>query len=523
MALLTNALFSGCNDDDHPATVPEPEIAIVKPAEGDVTTTGVTFGIRTKDADKAAWTILESTVAAPSATDILQNGTPLAGESPYTVTADGLKAATAYTIYAAAASGDVVGEVASADVTTAGYASLLTVQEVGKNFVRYHVEVAADAAYRHLIISKQTYNSFTIGATTPESLASAVTMLLKLYGSVGSGPADYTLRDLDPNPNSPRPYDVLAGMSYVAIACPTDAADQQFTGSYQVEEFETLAPERLTAKIGVEIVNMGPESADFQCTPDAGVVCLYENIYTKAQVEAYKLTGEKELENALLTSVSPSTNLGKLSEWGSLSEKTSYVHCVIGIDAAGDRTAVVETPFETPALPEVDLTNLHFDRVVEAMLVGEIGPGVYDFYVVLSDRPMVQGEYGEYVPSVFPCHTFVCDFLSAATPDGRVAEGTYTYDYNADMKAGMLDPDYTFAPYFGESADDFREFWFESGTITIAYEGANYRIEANLTTEDGEPFTGTYVGPIDFLSDANAALQKALRRRGMPGSSVMCR
>lgn len=499
-------------------------VALIKPlAEGDVTPYSMTFEVSTENADMAAWMILEKTAEAPTARKILTDGTQLSGQSPYTVTADGLNAKTDYTIYVVAAQGNVVGEVVSVDATTAGYASLLTVQDIGKNFVRYHIEVEADAAYRHLIVSRRTYDSFTGLAATPDELTRMVTTMLSLYGQAGTGPADYTLRHLDPNPNSPRPYDVLAGMPYVAIACPTDPSGQQYTGNYQVEELRTPAPDRLSSAIGVEIVNVAPESADFRFEPDAGVVCLYENIYTKAQVEAYKLTGEEELEIGLLTSVSPSTDLGKLSEWGSLAEKTSYVHCVIGIDAAGDRTAVVETPFETPALPEVDLTNLQFDRVVEAKFYGEAGPGVYDFYAVLSDQPMVQDEYGDYVPGVFPCHTFVCDFLSAATTDGRVAEGTYTYDYNADMKAGMLDPDYTFAPYFGESADDYREFWFESGTITVAYEGANYRIEANLMTEDGKPFTGTYVGPIDFLSEANAAPQHRLRRSGMPKSSVMRR
>lgn len=497
-------------------------VALIKPlAESDVTPYSVTFEVSTENADMAAWMILEKTAEAPTAQKILTEGTQLSGQSPYSVTADGLNANTDYTIYVVAAQGDVVSEVVSVDATTAAYAGLLTVQDVGKNYVSYHIEAEAD--YRHLIISRKTYDSFTGYASTPEQLAQMVTLLLSLYGQVGNGPADYTLRDLDPNPSSQRPYDVLAGMPYVAIACQTDASGQQYTGSYQVEELQTLAFERLTSTIAVEIKSVTPVSVDLMCTPDAGLLYYFEHIYTPEQVDAFLKVSEDELEKQIITTVAPITELGKLSEWGGLTEQTSYIHCAIGVDAEGNRTEVVKTPFETTAQPEVDLTNLHFDRVVEAAYYGEVGPGVYDFYMVLSDQPMELDDYGDYVPSVFPCHTLVCDFLSAATSDGRVAEGTYTYENNSDKSAGTLDPAYTFAPYYGQSVNDYQEFWFETGTITVAYEGENYRITANLTTDEGNLFTGSYVGPIDFSGSAYASAQKMLRRRGMPGSSVMHR
>lgn len=503
-----------------------PVARITPPAESAVTQHSVSFEITTENADKAAWAIRESTAAAPSAQEIMEDGTQLSGQSPYQVTAEGLKANTEYKIYAAASLEGTAGEVASADAKTLAV-GLLTVQEVGKNFVRYHIEVAADVTYRHLIISKYTYDSFVGYAATPDDLARMITSMLSIYGQTGTGPADYTHRDLQENPNSPRPYDVLAGMPYVAIACQTDAGGTQYTGSCQVEELHTLAPERLSSSIGVEISNLTPQSADVMCTPDAGLVCLYENILMQAEVAALKLMGDQELEIRLLTSVAPTTELGKLSEWGYLYEDTQYVHCVVGIDADGNRTSVVESPFETPALPEVDLTNLTFEHVVSASYYGEAEPGVHDFYMIFSDKPMIldpEDEYGgSYIPTSFPCHTFICDFYTSAPVGGRLPEGTYTYDSsNENVVAGTLDSDYTFSPYFGESADDYREFYFDSGTITVSYEGANYRITADFVTEEGNTFTGSYTGPIDF-AQTNSALRKMSHRVGMPGSSVLRR
>lgn len=493
--------FAACSDDDEPVPGTQPTVtfATTPPA---TTASSVTVEATATDADRAAWMIQDRTTEAPTVQTVLADGTSFAVGKAQTITASDLEAGKEYTIYAAAAKGDVVGKIASLEVKTAAqeYTDLLTLGDIGKNFVSYHIEVEEGTTYRHLVILKNTYDSYVVNATTDEQRAQMIGLMLSIYGSVGTGPADYVLRDLDPNPNSFKPYDVLAGMDYVAMACPTDAEGKTFTGTLEAKPLKTLDPELLTQRIGVEIERIGDSDADIRCTPDEGLRYFFEQIIAKAQAEEIlAASGEKGLLERIFVSVSQTVEFGNLSEWTGLQEKTDYIHYTIGVDAEGNRTALIATPFTTIASPKVDLENLTFDRVVTATYYGEVEENLHDFYVLLADQPMQPNEYGVYEPDAFPCHAINCEFYSASGAGQKLPEGVY--EISDSFTAGTLDFDYTWAPYFGRDLDDYREFYFVTGTITVTHEGTGYRFVVDMDLEDGSKFTGTYAGDIDFESD----------------------
>lgn len=510
--------FAACSDGKEPNYPPPPEIAFESAFT--VTPASVSLTVKTAHADKAAWLIQEKTVPAPAAADVLTSGQPLSGGDSYEISADGLKAQTEYTAYAVSAREDLVSELAVFHFTTAGYTEMLTLLDGGRNFVTYHVEVDAGVSYRHLVSLKAAYDNYL--AAYEGDVASTVNLLLSIYGSDATGPQDLTMRDLQENPNSTwKPYDVVAGMPYVLLVR-AKGADGNLTGAYEIVEYTTDAPEILSKTIRVEIENISSIEADFMCTPDEGLVYYFEQVYSRQDADKIIAEGGGEaLRTRLITNGSRVLELGKLSEWGGLVPETEYVHHVLGVDANGDQTELVETAFTTPAAEPVDTEDIVFAHLYSTNYYGETedsdGKPAYNYYFIISDQEMTPDEYNEPHPGVLPCNALNCDIYATAPVNGelKIPEGTYAFAET--YSAGTWHPDYTWAKHFDETADT--EFEFASGTIAVAHEGEGYRLTIALETKEGKAYTGTYTGAIPFVEEpaySAAALHKK-QARPVPG------
>lgn len=407
-----------------------------------------------------------------------------------------------------------------------GYTDPITLKEVGKNYVSYHIEAEEGATYRHLITSKQVLDNFTTGSRNEEEYNNAVRILMQLDGQNGTGAQDFVLRDLDPKPISQNPYSIIAGMKHVALLCPADEKGNPY-GDIEMIEFSTPAPSQLSQSVKVEISDIRYDEADFTITPDAGIFYFFEYIFSKTLADEIAAGGKDKLKEQLFSLGSRITEFGELSEWTGLTAETDYVHLVLGVDKDGNQTKMIETPFRTPKAPETPTENIVFSQVPMASYYGQSegddGKEMYNFYVLLADRTMIADDYGDPYPTAFPCHAINCDFYTAAPAGGemKIPEGTYTL--KADYVAGACNLDGTWAAYFDEE-ENKTQIEFTAGTIAVAWEGDGYRITIDLTKEDGKAYTGTFTGQIqfeDYSYYAPSASEAPRKRFGFTGKAPM--
>lgn len=504
-AALFLCLFAGACSEKNSAPPQLPSVTFDPSYTS--TLNSATFGILPSNADKTAWMIREQTAAKPTAAQVLTDGEPLTGTPPFVVTAELLKAQTTYTVYAAAALGDKVSELASFNVTTKGYTDMLTLIDAGKNYVSYHVEVADGTTYKHMAIQKSAMTAYNAYMDEKQ----IVQTLLTIYGLTDAGAKDHTIRDLQQSADGRLPFDIIAGLPYVMMVCQTDAAGN-LTDNYKLVEVTLPEPDMLSKSVLVELFDVQITEASFVCTPDAGIRYYYEKIFMKSQADDFLAKGgEKALmEQIFMSNTARIFEFGKLSEWGSLMPETDYVHYVVGIDEAGDQTELIATPFTTQKEPDVNTNNIEFSFVFMARYYGLI-EDAYNFYFLISDKPMSFDEYGDPYPDAFPCNAFNCD-LYATAPTGAliIPEGTYTFAETG--AAGTWHPDYTWAANFSET-EYKTELEFTSGTIKVARDGENYRITLALETSEGKAYTGTFTGPITFQDQSPAYSASSLLKR----------
>lgn len=387
------------------------------------------------------------------------------------------------------------------------YTEPLTITEIGKNYVGYHVEAAEGISYRHLIVSRQTLDNFTSGSKNDEEYNNAVRVLMSLDARIGTGAHDYILRDLDEKPISQQPYSVIAGLKHVALICQADETGNCI-GDIEELEFSTAAPARLSQTIKVEIVDLRSGEADFLNTPDPGIRYYFEQLLPKTLADEFAASGKDKLREQLISIGARIFEFGKKSEWGYLDPETDYVHLVLGIDNEGNQTKLIETPFKTPASAVIDTENVQLNQSPKAFYYGQSegddGQDMYNFYFLLSDKPMPDNEYYEPYPTAFPCNALNCDLYTAAPAAGkpRIPEGTYTF--SESYLAGIWHSEYTWAAYF-DAEENETQFGFSSGTITVAHEGTGYRIDFDLKTENGKIYSGSFTGEIPFQDASSYA------------------
>lgn len=512
-AALIGSLAAACSDNDAEDNPPIPgpvgPTGLPTVAIGSdltVARDAITFEMAAADADKAAWTIREKTVEAPTAAQVLSEGTVLEGASPWTVTASGLKAQTAYTIYAAASKGETLSKLVSVAVTTSGYDAMITLLDKGKNFASYHIEVPEGTAYKHMLVSKNALDSFLSYLDEKQ----AVGQLLQLYGAAGTDAADYTGRDLDLKANG-QPNDIVAGVDHVILCCVTDAQGVP-NQNYQVVPVQLPQPDILSKTVRVEVVERKVDGADIRCTPDDGIRYVYQQVFYKSETDALIAQGgEAAVKAKLLTLYNSRTfDFSEPSEWISLEAETEYVVYVLGVDQNGDHTPLVSAVFTTLPPPEVVTEDIAFSLAFQALYNASTGAGA-NYYFILADQPISPDGYGGFYPDAFPCNVINCDLYAAASPAGDpvLAEGTYVYSEN--MEAGTWHTDYTWALNYDQTEYE-TDFYFDSGTFTVTRQGADYRIDVALVSDKGKSYTGSYSGPIRFEDQTQASAFSRFRK-----------
>lgn len=520
IAALFAFQLTACSDDetthDGPGPVgPSPSVKM-EVAAGK-SSTSVVFSLTATDADRAAWMILDRKAAAPGAETVLAEGHAVETDGTKSITVSELTPSTAYTLYAAAANGTTLSPVAVLEVETKAadieYTELATLTETGKNSYTYHIEVAEGETYGHLGILKTVLDTFTGMATSDDQIDNMICQMLTIYGTVGTGPQDYTVRDLDAPAIGSKAIDVVAGLPYVVIACRIDA-EKKFTGKPQVIEFTTSEPDLLSQTVSVQLGEVTRDEATLICTPDEGLLYYFEKVFSADQ--AAKLADDRQLLVEMVNTGVRTTEFGKPSEWVSLNEQTDYIHCAIGVDSDGNQTALVKTPFRTADAPAVHTEDLVFNQLINAIYYGQtmddMGNDVYNYYIEIADCPVAKDDYGDYYPTDEGEGNILVADLYSAVPytGGSIPQGEY--HLSDTYEANSWNFDYTWARYFTEDGD-YVDLEFSEGTITVEGTGADLRIVIDLTSPEGQRYTGTWTGDIAVDDQSSSAYSQPLQAK----------
>ena len=499
--------MSSC-DRPGPDTPPEKETPAVGLGSPQPASYSVTFRLTPEHADRVAWIILDGETEAPDAAAVLAEGEAADAQKASSVVADGLEPATDYTIYAAAAKGELLSAVAALKVTTEeepeeplGFIALV---EAGKRSFTYHIETEEGESYRHMALAQRIFDNYTTLFEGNE--AAAAELLLGMYGTTGTGAADYTMT----SPAERVPLDVVAGLDYLVVAVKVDAAGAA-AAPYEKLPFRTAEPDRSAGNVNVDIVKLSSYACHLFHDVTEEIVVIWETVFFADDYNDLLAQGGEELLKAQLRAIGARVqSFDKAAEWINLEPETDYVYVMFGVDAAGDHTSLGVLPFTTPVPDEIPTEGIVFDRYISALCLGEAGSGAHEFLLSLANVPMEEDpDYGDFYPADGgPGIMLMCDIYAEASSDGRLPEGTYVF--SNDSEAGTWNPYDTWAACF-DDAGGMVPVEFAGGTIAVAWEGNGYRIEFDLEGVEGEVFTGTYEGEIAFGSYASSARQIRLR------------
>lgn len=490
------ATLSAC-DKGGGETPPEmPSVSIVV---GESSEHSVAFTISSENADRAAWIILEKGEAAPTSAAVL-DGTAVDVTIAVPVVKDGLAPATDYVVYACAANGSLVGEVVSEKVATKTGTKpepleFISLVEAGKNRYTYHIE--SDGTYRHMALPKQVLDNFTDIYEGNE--AAAVELLFGMYGANGTGASDYTVA----SPTEKAMLDVVAGLDYLVLAYETDASGAA-VAAYEKFALQTQEPAVAAGGVDISIERLAALGADFSYAVTGDIALLWEFImYADDYGTMLETGGEKAIKSHLTTAGTRLDSFDNVSEWMNLEPETDYVLLVLGIDSAGDHTELYQMPFRTALQSDVPTENIVFDRYVEAYYAGETDSGAYEYLFSLADREMAEDpEYGDWYPVDEGAGIMLmCDLYTELSGDGRIPQGQYKL--SSGSEAGTWNPSDTFAVLFSEDGD-MRYLDFAAGTIDVGYSEGGYVLKVDLKGLEGERFTGTFEGNIDFGISSDA-------------------
>ena len=140
-----------------------------------------------------------------------------------------------------------------------------------------------------------------------------------------------------------------------------------------------------------------------------------------------------------------------------------------------------------------------YDVEVEAAILdidyyGEYAPGVGNYCLYLSDKGF-HGEDELFYPDAF---YYIVDMYGAVSESGQVKlpAGTYTFDVDDTMADGTFS--YSYSMYYETDEEAIRiedsVLEFESGTLSVSWEGDDCVVELTALTSDGKSRHVTFRG-----------------------------
>lgn len=437
--------FSSCQKtkEETEPTVPEIEISA-----GEVTDASISFTLKAKNAESAAYLVLSATAEEPSADDITGLGTEVSVTEAVTETVSDLAASTEYAVYAVAAKGDVFSEVKKLVISTLEEGTEIEKIECQASSARlvYYGETALGTGQFSLRLSEKGFSE--TASVLPESRYYSFT----LYGGVPSDPE---------NPSVPTG---------------TFTFDQSGAGASGSFVYGSMTA--LTDANGETVNPAMIRSGSFTITEAA---------------DGYSIVAEVVAEEAIIS--------GETIE----SHMTSHHVTFSGeIFVKSDAEDVPDEPDEPTVGPlDKNLENIEFTNVDYALYYGQTEMGLDNVLVAISN--MQAGSDGLYAgPGQYMQLDLNTMFADNMIMDGRYSfGGLFSLTPGYTLENGKVDGTYVI------DVDENGNMLIglaSSGSVTVTMtDYYYYEISIDLKTEDGYKMTGTFAGEIIFAGDTGSS------------------
>lgn len=460
------ALSVSCNDDDCAL----PSIPTVGLVTGTVSATSIGFTVTADNADKIAYVCLEKSdgTAALSAEEILESGK--SAESGRTVEISGLKPETVYIIGAAASNSSATSGTVSTEVTTAGVGTLPTeapevvleaaeTERASLSFIISFPENADACAYVWL--------EKTTGTVVPNAVG------ILSGGTEAAEPGRITVGGLKP------------GTAYVIASAAV--RDGIYGKVARIEMTTEAAPApSVVLTPGTTSPTALSFDAEFTDAENCAYVCIEKTEESTVPGAAEILDGGTAIDRpgeVAVSGLKPNTAYiiaAAASAEGSLSEAVS-------IEMSTDIS------FDGPAV---------FDRVADAAYYGDSAKTGYgEFRFTLADGETREADGVTVTSGAGRAMTFDLWGMLVYDPATSIILPARTYRLGDRNTLNTFDPSKTYC-MTNDGKGNTNKVAFTGGTITVAMSGFTYTVTADLTTSDGNAFTASYEGRIEFRNEA---------------------
>lgn len=335
-----------------------PAVELVK---GSCTTTAIGFAITAKHAEQIVYRVepVAGDPETPSAEELFQTGIVL--EAPATTTshtAEGLQPQTVYRVFAAASNKAGYSTVAQLDLMTVTEPDrpLLSFVEATKTSFSYRLDAELDTHIFHTYLEKWAYDelwaAFSAQFSDNPDRSHFVQYVLAEFGLEVLGPQTVTWNAGDENLPREGFASITGGKSYYALAALADPERGEWVGTAEAVEFTVPDPDRSTATVEIELLDLQPELLRSCITPDEHIRFYFYHLFKKEVVDEYiQQFGQAAFENHIYEygycSDGPYTDLWRMEPG------TEYLIAVFGIDAEGD-VMYTDKAFRAPVhLPKV--------------------------------------------------------------------------------------------------------------------------------------------------------------------------
>lgn len=385
-------LSAGCTESETEQPLPDPNPLVTIELER-VDKTQIDISLAAHDADAMAYCIVEAESAAPGAAEVFALGkSAVASSTSVTFTIDGLTPDTDYTVYAAASSGEIYGEVVSVDVTTAQdiVNDLITEVTPSAMSVSYNIDLAGHDVCFHTYIEKWFYEYelfIAMQVAGPNLNRDDFTRnMLADYGveSDASGIVVWTAGEEHPTRHT---VSLTPGKEYYVIAATIDN-EAWSDDKPSVIEFKMPEPGGMSSEdIELTVTELTSESVTIRMECDeTKVAFFFWDLYPKQKFDEFKADkGDYGMMDFLFEYNNGNVSANTYTDSRAVAAGESYMLAVYGVDYQGCeiyKELQIDVPGYTPS---ISLDVVPYERELQ-------GYHDYDTFLMTFEPQHFSGE-----------------------------------------------------------------------------------------------------------------------------------
>ena len=251
---------------------------------------------------------------------------------------------------------------------------LLAFVEATKTSFSYRIDTGLADHVFHTYLEKWAYDelwgAFITQYPDNPDRTLFIQSVLAEFGLEVVGPQTVTWNAGDENQPREGFANITGGKSYYALAATADPEKGEWTGEADAVEFVVPEPDRSSATVTIDLLDLQPELLESCITPDENIRFYFYHLFQKAVVDAFIAQfGQEAFENHIYEygycSDSPYTDLWRMEPG------MEYLIAVFGVDRQGD-VMYADKAFRAPEhQPEVVVSLQPYENELQGYFAYE--------------------------------------------------------------------------------------------------------------------------------------------------------